>query len=261
MFTAVFRAVNQNIRSLFHTLVTESRPQERLAYALALALMVYLYIQVDLPLAHTIAEVTPRAVKRFFRNLNVWGYSDVYFLLILLSVTLWSLAIVFHPATTLAQHASVLRKQTGHIFVGLFWGGVLVQIPKVILGRARPELWFDDQQYGFFGAGMDATFRSFPSGHATTAFCVAFMLWPFVPFRWRWVLLVFAVIVSMARVVLLKHYASDILAGALLAYLVCKVMHERAARRGRLLCKHNNNYYVAPPLRKAYRWLVKRVTA
>ena len=60
----------------------------------------------------------------------------------------------------------------------------------------------------------DAAYAGLPSGHATTAFSVlvAFgVLWP----RARPVLLVYALLIVVSRVVVTAHYPTDVLAGAL----------------------------------------------
>ncbi|MBI2625755.1 phosphatase PAP2 family protein [Candidatus Parcubacteria bacterium] len=58
---------------------------------------------------------------------------------------------------------------------------------------------------------------SFPSGHASFFFGVAFSLW-FVNRRWGWVFLVAATLISLGRVASGVHYPSDILGGAVVGF-------------------------------------------
>ena len=81
---------------------------------------------------------------------------------------------------------------------------------KVLLGRARPDLLFSDNIFGFYGLHADRLYRSCPSGHVTTIFslmlgCV--VLWP----RQRYLFLFVSFVVMITRVVLTEHYVSDVL--------------------------------------------------
>jgi len=90
--------------------------------------------------------------------------------------------------------------------------GVFNTLIKVCCGRARPSMWNKEGVYGFHGFSTDSHFGSFPSGHSNTAAAVALALAILFP-RWRWRLLVFALLVAMSRVILGAHYLSDIIVG------------------------------------------------
>ncbi len=90
---------------------------------------------------------------------------------------------------------------------------------KVILGRARPDLWLQSQEYGFSYLHMDALHMSFPSGHTTTIMSLAFGL--SVIFPRFWMLFVSGgLLVALSRVFLLQHYLSDVVAAIYLTLLV-----------------------------------------
>jgi membrane-associated phospholipid phosphatase len=55
----------------------------------------------------------------------------------------------------------------------------------------------------------------FPSGHATAAFAVCTALGFAAP-RWRWPLLALAAMIAVGRVYVGAHYASDVVAGAMI---------------------------------------------
>lgn len=97
--------------------------------------------------------------------------------------------------------------------------GILANIVKVLVGRARPKLLFAEEPfYGAspFSVGYD--FASFPSGHTATAFAAAAAMWLLLPSgRWLWAVL--AVAVALTRVVLGSHFLADVLAGAVLGVL------------------------------------------
>jgi membrane-associated phospholipid phosphatase len=73
-------------------------------------------------------------------------------------------------------------------------------------------------------------YSGMPSGHATTAFAVlvAFgTLWP----RARTILLVYALLIVVSRVVLVAHYPSDVLAGALVGIIGAALVRRYFAQR------------------------------
>ena len=84
---------------------------------------------------------------------------------------------------------------------------------KELCGRARPPLWFDKGDYGFFPLAGDYLHASFPSGHSLRIFSAMTGLGLVQP-ALRYPALALAVAVGVARVVALRHYPSDVLFGA-----------------------------------------------
>lgn len=102
--------------------------------------------------------------------------------------------------------------------------GILVNIIKVIFGRARPKLYIEQNIYGFHWLEMDVLYRSFPSGHATTAIGVwlAFaLLFP----RYRVPLILTGVVITTTRIILTEHYLSDILVGGFLGGVTTMILY------------------------------------
>jgi membrane-associated phospholipid phosphatase len=87
-------------------------------------------------------------------------------------------------------------------------------------------------------AGTPA-YSSFPSGHATCAFALAFAvsaLWP----QARSAMLVYAVVICATRLVLLAHHPSDVVAGALVGTIgAMLVRYWFAARRLGFAIQHD----------------------
>lgn len=94
-------------------------------------------------------------------------------------------------------------------------------ILKEIIDRPRPFVGVESQP--LIPKGVDDP--SFPSGHATAAFALVFPLLALVP-RWvRVALLSGAVLVAVGRVAIGVHYVTDVIAGALLAWIVWRGVH------------------------------------
>lgn len=92
---------------------------------------------------------------------------------------------------------------------GVLVTAVLVLIIKFSVRRRRPE--------GDWGDIYRATDpHSFPSGHATRSFMLAFMAVGLGPIWFAVTLMVWAPLVGLARVAMGVHYFSDVLVGAIL---------------------------------------------
>lgn len=84
---------------------------------------------------------------------------------------------------------------------------------KFTVRRRRPE--------GEWGAIYRQTDpHSFPSGHAARAWMLAAVALGLGPAWLGWVLLAWAPLVGLARIALGVHYISDVLAGAILGFLI-----------------------------------------
>ncbi len=119
--------------------------------------------------------------------------------------------------------------QSLYLFITVAISGLMCDILKLFFGRPRPQLYLHQhlEHFTFFGphAGRMANYTSFPSGHATTIAAVAIavaLLWR----RWRMPMLLLMLTVSAARVLLLRHFVSDVIAGMLLGGLSSFVLYQ-----------------------------------
>jgi membrane-associated phospholipid phosphatase len=105
------------------------------------------------------------------------------------------------------------------------------EVLKWAVGRGRPFVGGEANAFNFSHFAGSEAFASFPSGHANTAFALAFAvsaLWP----QTRFVMLIYALIICATRLVLLAHHPSDVVAGALVGVLGAMVVrYWFAARR------------------------------
>ena len=90
---------------------------------------------------------------------------------------------------------------------------VFVLSIKFLIRRQRPE-----GEWGGIYRRSDP--HSFPSGHATRAFMLAVLAVGLGPAWFAWLLVVWAPMVCLARIMLGVHYISDIVAGAALGVIM-----------------------------------------
>jgi membrane-associated phospholipid phosphatase len=105
-----------------------------------------------------------------------------------------------------------------------FVPGTLCHFLKTVLGRARPEMWITDSEYGFYGLSMHGdAYRSFPSGHASAIMGLMVALGIIYPKR-AWLLWSLGLLWSFMRTVVSCHYFSDVWVGAYLDVLEIGVL-------------------------------------
>lgn len=119
-----------------------------------------------------------------------------------------------------ADESTAGRARTGgrlslYFFLTIGATSALVHLVKLIVGRARPELFAEYGAYSLTPFAYDDLYSSFPSGHsaAVGAFFGAFSM--LVP-RLRPLFLLGALAIGVSRVIVGAHYPSDVAAGLLL---------------------------------------------
>lgn len=105
--------------------------------------------------------------------------------------------------------------------------GLAVQVVKLTISRARPELWFGP----FFFT--ESTSSSFPSGHTAGAFALAGVLLfgsPSITVRCA----AFAIAggVAVSRVIVFRHWPSDVVAGAMIGLMFAWFFTRAVVREG-----------------------------
>jgi undecaprenyl-diphosphatase len=104
----------------------------------------------------------------------------------------------------------------------LFWISFLaafVMALKFSIRRRRPA-----GEWGAIYRNTDP--HSFPSGHAARAFLIMFIAAVLGPFWLAMILVVWAPLVSLARVAMGVHYLSDVIAGAIVGLIVAAIAME-----------------------------------
>lgn len=101
--------------------------------------------------------------------------------------------------------------------IAIILAGIIVQIIKHIIGRPRPTKV--DEGINTLGPSLSPGYDSFPSGHAASSFALAAVLSAVYP-KGRYIFYSIAAIAGVSRIYLDSHFASDVLAGAMLGIAV-----------------------------------------
>ena len=117
------------------------------------------------------------------------------------------------------------------LFFAVLFPVLAGELVKWAVGRGRPFVGGSANAFNFSHFSGSEAYASFPSGHAITAFALAFAVaavWP----QMRLAMLVYALLIGASRLVLLAHHPSDVVAGALIGVIgAMAVRYWFAARR------------------------------
>ena len=172
------------------------------SFAAVLLLIVLSYFFIDIPVT-LYCKGLNRSIVDFFGIVTEFGISTWY---LVGSFALFLFYRFFRRRPIYAHRALFL-------FSSIAFSGIIANITKVLIGRYRPEMFFEKGLYGINFFSFSHGLTSFPSGHAATTFSLAWALSLFFP-RARIPLLCFAVMVGASRVIITSHYLSDALGGA-----------------------------------------------
>jgi membrane-associated phospholipid phosphatase len=130
------------------------------------------------------------------------------------------------------------------VFLAVLVSVLTSELIKWIVGRGRPFVGGHANAFNFSRFAGTEAYSSFPSGHATTAFALAFAvaaIWP----RARIAMIVYALVIAATRLVLLAHHPSDVVAGALVGITGAMAVRYRFAARRLGFAIHRDGSIVA----------------
>jgi membrane-associated phospholipid phosphatase len=158
------------------------------------------------------ADRMPPIIHRIGRMLTDFGESGwIIIVSVFLLLEGWAASHLAQSARNRVQ-ARQISWIGAYLLTSIALSGLLANVLKRVIGRARPEHFQDYGVFSFSPFSGHASFESFPSGHATTigAFFAAFsLLFP----RYRIPFIACALWLGMTRVMVGAHYPSDVIAG------------------------------------------------
>jgi membrane-associated phospholipid phosphatase len=199
-------------------------------FIIGLVVVLALVLQLDGSLSRW-GQALPENVRRFFYFVTDFGLSDWILVPSLLLSIVFALLGLALARRRIGRAAGQVAQISAFIFVTVGFPGLFTAVFKRLLGRGRPETLDSSGILGFQHLINDHSFQSFPSGHTTTAFALAYavgFLWP----KAFWPVLALAVAVGVSRVVVGAHFPTDVLAGVAVGTLLAYSVRNVFARRG-----------------------------
>jgi membrane-associated phospholipid phosphatase len=179
-----------------------------------------------------IALMPPRGTASLWPVRILTDFGKEAYVLWLLAAALFAIAIMAprFKGTSRSQFLG-LGTRLQFLFLAVLVPVLAGELTKWVVGRGRPFVGGKANAFNFSHFAGTEAYASFPSAHAITSFALAFAvgaLWP----RTRVVMIVYALLIAMTRLVLLAHHPSDVVAGALIGVVgAMLVRYWFAARR------------------------------
>lgn len=173
-----------------------------------IVLMLLSYCCLDRPLALYLHGVNWGQAAYYLHLMTNLGLGSIY---IILFASLFIFFQFIYRKPSLARNLLFL-------LLALCCAGLVCDVLKIILSRARPDQLFLHQLYGFYFFKTKSTFWSFPSGHTTVVTAVMVGLSYLKPKYWP-LFLVINLIIAATRILLTYHYVSDVMGAFLLTNL------------------------------------------
>jgi membrane-associated phospholipid phosphatase len=217
------------------------------------AVIIALMFELDIP---EIGRMPPRGTAGLWPVRILTDFGKDAYVLLSLAGTLFAVALIA-PRLQGTWRSRLLGFGTHlqYVFFAVLVPVLAGEMIKWVVGRGRPFVGGKADAFNFVHFAGTEAYASFPSAHAITAFALAFAVaavWP----RTRVVMIVYAVLIAISRLVLLAHHPSDVVAGALIGVVGAMVVrYWFAARRLGFAVRRDGEIV---PLR-SYRGHLKRV--
>lgn len=182
--------------------------------------------------AREIGLMPPRGTASLWPVRIVTEFGKDTYVLLLLAGALFAVAIISGALRGTARSLLLgFATRLQFLFLAVLVSVLAGEVIKWTVGRGRPFVGGKADPFNFAPFAGTEAYASFPSGHAVTAFALAFAVsavWP----RARIAMIVYAILIALSRLLLLAHHPSDVVAGALVGVVGAMfVRYWFAARR------------------------------
>jgi membrane-associated phospholipid phosphatase len=160
----------------------------------------------------------------WFHELKGTVWYELFSIITLFGESHWYLAAGLLLFVFYRRNRPITASRGLFLFTSVAVSGIVADIIKFIAGRTRPSLYFSEKLYFFDFFRTETEWTSFPSGHSATAFSAAIVLATVYP-RWRSVLYFTAGMIAFSRIVLARHYISDVLVGSFLGIVTAILLY------------------------------------
>lgn len=157
-------------------------------------------------LIHRLYELCGDFFTPFFEFVSLLGKGGIFLIIL-------GLALVVNKKT---------RRCGTAVLLGLAVGALITNCcVKILVARPRP---YSDESSIFYqlwltvGQNTESD-KSFPSGHTTAAMAASTAIFLACDKRWSWTAFLFAIVMGIARIYLVVHYASDVLGGFIVGFI------------------------------------------
>ena len=186
-------------------------------------------LYIDTPIAYYFHSLDSQSSLHLFNKIMTLGEGKLYI------VVFFILALFFRYI----YHNKAWEVRTWFLWLCVFIPNIICLSLKVGLGRARPDLLFKDQLYGFYGFKTQVDYWSFPSGHTTTVMGLVFGMSVLFP-RYTYGYMLFGLLIVMSRVMFTNHYLSDVMVASYLVLIEVGLLHYWFRRKNWLITPAND---------------------
>ncbi|MFZ0654400.1 MAG: phosphatase PAP2 family protein [Pseudolabrys sp.] len=136
----------------------------------------------------------------------------------------------------------LIASTIGFVFVSVGGAGLIANLAKNVIGRARPRLFETVGPLDFKLFAFQSDYASMPSGHATNMFALATVITMFWP-RGRVLLYALAAWIAASRIFIGEHYFTDVVVGGILGTAFPYLVREQFAVRRWLFERQKDGGY------------------
>lgn len=172
-----------------------------------------------------------KPIAVYFHNLDFRNYAHIIHIITTLGK--WKIYLILFALLGLffrfVRKNEVYAQRAWFLLACLLLANIAGFVIKVAVSRARPDMLFDGNYFGFYWFKFNDLFWSFPSGHSITVGALAAGLGCLFP-RYFYAFLGLALLVTSTRVFLYYHYLSDVMIGFYISILVVGFFAESLRR-------------------------------